>query len=635
VTGPDAVAVARIAAVLVIGAGSAWIGFASHPAAALAGSSGVYVALGDSVAAGEGIQTSSGDPIFTACHRSTKAYPYLLHASGIPGFSGSFVDAACTGASLADILTTPQQVNGREAPVQFSRIPGGTVAAVTVTAGVDEPVTSSGLHWGDILHDCFDPLHGASNCRADAPLVGPWISRITTQLQQLVLRLQQLPGEPTIYLTGYYDPFPVGGIPADTSCDTLIGTDLSLAYGNGVLTNADGSPGLIRQWLAELNAAIANVAAQDGQRYVNLENAIPPSHRICEASLFTPTNWIINPSVSNTGVFWGWGKNQSPLHPNARGQQAIAEAIEARVSPGDTIREWRQPRQSQLISMTRGSDGNVWFSEADGKIGRITRTGAIKYFTPPAGSSPSDLALGADGNIWYTDGSRIGRVTPTGHFKSYPLPVGTYARKLVRGSGSTLWFSGRDGQVGTITTAGRATVYTLPTGEGPDDIAYRPADGDLWFVDGAATLIGRITPTGTVTTWPAPAGGTLTTGWNIRAVSNGDLWYTNNDEFSVSDWSPATLSVLHSADTYPLAFADMTAGLRSDAWLVGGDVLNETPGEAIGVIAGGQSWEPWSLPDNASAYLITRGGDGNYWFAADSPTGTYEIGRITPEPTLP
>jgi hypothetical protein len=67
--------------------------------------------------------------------------------------------------------------------------------------------------------------------------------------------------------------------------------------------------------------------------------------------------------------------------------------------------------------ITAGPDGNLWFTEAIGKIGSITVAGSIAEFDiPTAASNPTSITSGPDGNIWFTEdvGNKIGRISPPG-----------------------------------------------------------------------------------------------------------------------------------------------------------------------------------------------------------------------------
>ena len=61
-----------------------------------------------------------------------------------------------------------------------------------------------------------------------------------------------------------------------------------------------------------------------------------------------------------------------------------------------------------------GSDGNLWFAENAGRIGRITPDGVITEFSAgiAADATLGWITAGPDGNLWFTDFvGRIGKVT--------------------------------------------------------------------------------------------------------------------------------------------------------------------------------------------------------------------------------
>jgi hypothetical protein len=69
-----------------------------------------------------------------------------------------------------------------------------------------------------------------------------------------------------------------------------------------------------------------------------------------------------------------------------------------------SFNEFPVPTQnSDLIDITAGPDGNLWFTEAlANRIGQITPDGTIIEFTiPTANSFPSSITAGPDGNVWF------------------------------------------------------------------------------------------------------------------------------------------------------------------------------------------------------------------------------------------
>ena len=78
---------------------------------------------------------------------------------------------------------------------------------------------------------------------------------------------------------------------------------------------------------------------------------------------------------------------------------------------------WRGRRQPRTIIRTTDEpiNGNLWFADLNGHIGRITLDGAAELFnsglTP--GAQPGYITSGPDGNVWFGELgiSSIGRIT--------------------------------------------------------------------------------------------------------------------------------------------------------------------------------------------------------------------------------
>ncbi len=79
-----------------------------------------------------------------------------------------------------------------------------------------------------------------------------------------------------------------------------------------------------------------------------------------------------------------------------------------------TIREFTLPvANSNPGGITKGPDGNIWFTEnvsttqsnkSIGKIGRITPTGKISEFTlPEPAIFPGFITPGLNGTLWFTE----------------------------------------------------------------------------------------------------------------------------------------------------------------------------------------------------------------------------------------
>jgi len=199
------------------------------------------------------------------------------------------------------------------------------------------------------------------------------------------------------------------------------------------------------------------------------------------------------------------------------------------------------------VSIVAGSDGNMWFADAGGAIGKFTGTSTITEYAQanglPTGSEPTGIATGSDGNLWFTDQGAtpaIGKAALVGHViashfitvfgTANGLNAGSAPLKITAGPDGNLWFTdqGSPTAIGRISTSGVITEFTVAGL--PVDITTGP-DGNLWFTDerggtANAAAIGRITPTGTITLF-SPG---LTSGNTVRSITtgpDGNLWFTD------------------------------------------------------------------------------------------------------------
>ena len=152
-------------------------------------------------------------------------------------------------------------------------------------------------------------------------------------------------------------------------------------------------------------------------------------------------------------------------------------------------------------SIAPGPDGNLWFTDADDAIGRITPAGVITVFQ--AGVSPNgmpdEITAGTDGQMWFTEreGGRIGRISPsTGAITEFSAGIAAGARPsgIAAGLDGNMWFTEPGAQrIARITTAGVVTEYAegMSADSSPQSIAPAP-DGTLWFAD-ASARVGRAT----------------------------------------------------------------------------------------------------------------------------------------------
>jgi virginiamycin B lyase len=102
----------------------------------------------------------------------------------------------------------------------------------------------------------------------------------------------------------------------------------------------------------------------------------------------------------------GSGKRRAPVRKPPRPRLAL-EALDERILP--SVTEFSIPTpNSNLYGITRGPDGNLWFTEQrgpggrlGGAIGRITPSGVVTVFSLGSITQPNLITAGPDGNLWF------------------------------------------------------------------------------------------------------------------------------------------------------------------------------------------------------------------------------------------
>jgi streptogramin lyase len=117
---------------------------------------------------------------------------------------------------------------------------------------------------------------------------------------------------------------------------------------------------------------------------------------------------------------------ESRVRASARVITAVAVALVALlwgalpVGAGDPVGEVTEftaglTQNSGPNRIAAGPDGNLWFTQNIGGIGRITPSGDITEFTIPSpNSGPVGIAAGPDDNLWFTQNTNPGRIAKIG-----------------------------------------------------------------------------------------------------------------------------------------------------------------------------------------------------------------------------
>ena len=336
---------------LVSGSGYNYPSYLQAPLPTVPPSGAHYVALGDSVASGEGLnygwewepgsKTWSGgetspswmsDPYSSDhqhCHQSLLAYPTLVRQYlGIT--TEDFSDFACTGASAANGVLESQVFS--DSTLSSSPQLGSTTLTynnpntdydnaepdlVTLTLGADD------AHFTDFVEACYGFSIPGFECdtsganSAAAGYLASQQSELETVLTEIKNRGEEDGHVPLVVVTTYYNPFPAS---YSAGC-----RDLAVSGYEGVgwdLTSAEMT------WLeskqSELNQNIIKVANTfDNVALVPLENVME-EHGFCSSE-----PWIYGTSLRLAlSPLPHDNKNPAPFHPTEVGQEKIAERIE-------------------------------------------------------------------------------------------------------------------------------------------------------------------------------------------------------------------------------------------------------------------------------------------------------------------
>jgi lysophospholipase L1-like esterase len=242
-----------------------------------------YVALGDSYSSGE------GNPPFydEACHTSSAAWPFDL-ANG-EGFQ-PVTDLACSGATTSALTSKYRgQLPQLTALAKIEK--DNLLTVVTVTMGGDNEHLFS-----TVLTDCY--LRGIAhlNCNTAMTQAMTKIDNLAPVLEQSYKNIVAA-SQPGVHVlvVGYPNLFPVPPAPT-VNCGWLHGDD---------------DQGLVNL-ATDMDSMVAAAASAAGVTYASTLNAFQ-GHELC-----TSQPWV-NPIE---------GGGSGNAHPNASGQQAIANTVE-------------------------------------------------------------------------------------------------------------------------------------------------------------------------------------------------------------------------------------------------------------------------------------------------------------------
>jgi lysophospholipase L1-like esterase len=257
-----------------------------------------YAALGDSYTSGPLIPDQTLDPL--GCLRSTHNYPHLTAAA----LGLALTDVSCSGATTAD-MTAPQSTDAGTNPAQLSAV---TSADRVVTLGIG----GNDIDFSGIIENCvaltpYGPTMVGLTCKShyDAgghDQIAAAIDALAPKVASVLGRIHQLAPHAKVFLVGYPAILP----PTGTGC-----------FPQMPLTTTDVP--YLRAKELQLDAMLRTQAAHGGATYVDTYTG-SVHHSSCTKE---SVRWV-EPIIPDSAAF--------PVHPNARGEAALARFVEAAVT---------------------------------------------------------------------------------------------------------------------------------------------------------------------------------------------------------------------------------------------------------------------------------------------------------------
>jgi lysophospholipase L1-like esterase len=257
------------------------------------GGSGRYVALGDSYTSAPNTGEQAGTP--AGCERSNNNYPSLVAVTIKPA---EFVDVSCSGA-VTGSMSGQQQTRDGTNPPQLNAVTAGTTLVTVGIGGNDVGFIA-------LAKDCATARPSSSPCRDKLTAGGrdqlaERIATTSTRVAELLDKIHAKAPKARIVVVGYPTVLPDGN-----------GCWPSLPVGAGDVI-------YLREALGKLNDALAEQAKAHKAGFA--DTAAPTKgHDVCTAS---DTRWVEGIVPTSKAI---------ALHPNAKGEQAMADAVEKLVS---------------------------------------------------------------------------------------------------------------------------------------------------------------------------------------------------------------------------------------------------------------------------------------------------------------
>ena len=391
----------------------------------------------------------------------------------------------------------------------------------------------------------------------------------------------------------------LGGVPSDESITvSALDADGNTIVGPGNYVDASGNP-------VTINFAGTNSQA-GGFGTVTLSQTAISAPLSAPITAHYDGGWLDHATVAVTSPATLAASSMSVSLPTVPNIVEYSTNLSANANPFD---------------ITSGPDGALWFTEANiDRIGRITTAGVISEFSTgiTVGASPYGITSGPDGRLWFGEHGLglIGAITPAGVVSQYP--GGSSIRELTTGPDGNLWNTEQGHlAIDSTTTGGIGTSWSAGS-IAPGSIGITSgSDGALWYTADSANKIGRITISGSISSYNVTGNPHY-----ITAGPDGNLWFTQETGGCIGKITTAgALQNFCTGFTGPATTVGIVTGPDNNIWFTAynaGHVDRITPAGVVTEFSTG-------ITAGSKPFGIAVGNDHSLWFTESAGN---RIGRF-------
>ena len=271
-----------------------------------------------------------------------------------------------------------------------------------------------------------------------------------------------------------------------------------------------------------------------------------------------------------------------------------------------------------VAGLAVGPGGDAWLATlnyGNGPAGviRVDKTGVMRRFSRP--ESFNRVAVDSKDVAWFTVGAgasgeqpKIVRVDHAGQMRIYPLPAGGNFQGITIGPDGAPWFvDAAASDIGRIAADGKITYYGPASSDPTEIIAGR--DGNLWFTEPDGNKIGRLKLDGTLDEFNIPTKASKPQG--IASGPDGGLWFCEaaaNKIGRITALGKFSEFRVPTTDAWPVGIA----AAAGDLW------FTELATGQIGRISQAGKVAEYAVPGGGFPGPIARGSDGSLWIVSNA-----------------